>query len=68
MSLNEKSTGDLIIKFEDHRKVGGMVNITLIQRGFNGIIDQNKVTFNRDSSILSSLRCLAVHLLITFYM
>lgn len=42
MTLGEKKTGDVTIKFKYNTKVGGIVNIILIQIDLNGIIDQNK--------------------------
>ena len=42
MTLSEKNIGDLTIKFKDYTKVGGIVNIILIQMCLSGVIDQNK--------------------------
>lgn len=44
MQENEENIGDLTIKFKEFTKVGGIVNIILIQRDLNGVIDQNKAS------------------------
>lgn len=41
MTLGEKKI-DVTIKFKYDTKVGGIVNIILIQTDLNGIMDQNK--------------------------
>lgn len=40
----DENVGDLTIKFKDDTKVGGIVNIILIQRDLSGVIDQNKAS------------------------
>lgn len=41
ITLGEKKI-DVTIKFKYDTKVGGIVNVILIQTDLNGIIDQNK--------------------------